>query len=89
MPILNQGISIALSSHTDARGSDSSNQRLSERRAQSVVNYLINEKGVNPSRLTGKGYGETRLTNRCSNGVTCTEAEHRANRRTTFRAISN
>ena len=87
MPILNNGISIALSSHTDSRGSDSSNQRLSERRANAVVNYLIS-KGVNRSQLTGKGYGETRLTNRCANGVTCTEAEHRANRRTTFRVLS-
>ncbi len=87
MPILNKGISIALASHTDARGSDSSNQRLSERRAQAVVNYLIT-KNVNPSQLTGKGYGETRLTNRCANNVTCTEAEHRANRRTTFRVVS-
>ncbi len=89
MPILGGGVNIALASHTDARGSDSSNQALSERRAQAVVNYLINVKGINPSRLTANGYGETRLTNRCSNGVSCTEAEHRANRRTTFRVVSS
>ncbi len=88
MPVLNEGVSIVIASHTDARGSKTSNQRLSERRAQAVVNYLINVKGVNPSRLVAKGYGEDRLTNRCSDGVTCTEAEHRANRRTTFRVIS-
>ncbi len=88
MPVLNQGVSIVLASHTDSRGSASSNQRLSERRAQAVVNYLINVKGVNPSKLTAKGYGETRLTNRCSDGVSCTEAEHAANRRTTFRVVS-
>jgi len=87
MPILNNGISIALASHTDSQGSSASNQRLSERRAQAVVNYLI-AKGVNPSQLTGKGYGENRLTNRCADGVTCTAAEHRANRRTTFRVVS-
>jgi outer membrane protein OmpA-like peptidoglycan-associated protein len=88
MPVLNQGVSVVIASHTDARGSKSSNQRLSERRAQAVVNYLINVKGINPSKLTAKGYGETRLTNRCSDGVSCTEAEHAANRRTTFRVIS-
>jgi len=89
MPVLANGVNIALASHTDSRGSASSNQNLSERRAQAVVNYLINVKGVNPSRLSANGYGETRLTNRCSDGVTCTEAEHRANRRTTFRVVSS
>lgn len=87
MPILNKGIAVAIASHTDARGSAASNQRLSERRASAVVNYLIS-KGVNRSQLTGKGYGETRLTNRCADGVTCTEAEHKANRRTTFRTVN-
>ncbi len=89
MPVLAQGVSVVIASHTDSRGSKASNQRLSERRAQAVVNYLINVKGVNPSKLTAKGYGETRLTNRCADGVTCTEAEHAANRRTTFRVVGD
>ncbi|MCF6350325.1 MAG: OmpA family protein [Flavobacteriaceae bacterium] len=89
IPVLADGVNIALSSHTDSRGSDSSNQALSERRAQAVVNYLINKKNINPSRLTANGYGETRLTNRCSNSVSCTEAEHRVNRRTTFRVVNS
>lgn len=89
IPVLNTGVNIALASHTDSRGSDSSNQSLSERRAQAVVNYLINNKSINASRLTANGYGETRLTNRCSNGVSCTEKEHRANRRTTFRVVNS
>jgi outer membrane protein OmpA-like peptidoglycan-associated protein len=89
MPVLNSGVSIEVASHTDSRGGNASNQRLSERRAQAVVNYLINKKGVNASRLVAKGYGEERLTNRCSDGVTCTEKEHRDNRRTTFRVINN
>ena len=87
LPILKDGVAVAIESHTDSRGSASSNQDLSERRAQAVTNYLIS-KGVNPSQLTGNGYGERKLTNRCSDGVSCTEAEHRANRRTTFRVIN-
>lgn len=80
-------ISVELNAHTDSRGSASSNQSLSERRAQSVVNYLVS-KGINRSRLVGKGYGESRLKNRCADGVSCTEAEHAANRRTEFRVIN-
>lgn len=78
---------IEVSSHTDSRGSRESNADLSERRAVAVVNYLIS-KGINDSRLVAKGYGEDRLTNKCSDGVTCTEAEHRVNRRTEFRVVS-
>jgi len=82
-----QDIMIELSSHTDSRSSAEFNQDLSQRRAQSVVNYLIN-RGINSSRLVAKGYGETRLLNRCADGVTCTEKEHQMNRRTEFRVIS-
>jgi len=78
---------IEISSHTDSRGDDASNLDLSQRRAQSVVDYLI-AKGIDPSRLISKGYGETMLVNHCSNGVTCTEAQHRMNRRTEFRVVS-
>jgi peptidoglycan-associated lipoprotein len=44
--------------HTDYVGSDQSNFELSQKRAQSVVDYLI-EKGISPQRLVAKGYGET------------------------------
>ncbi|MDV7187109.1 OmpA family protein [Lutibacter sp. TH_r2] len=87
LPILKTGVKAEIASHTDARGSNSSNQDLSDRRAQAVVNYLM-AKGVNSSQLIAKGYGETRLTNRCADGVTCTEREHLANRRTEFRVIN-
>ncbi|MGB1248146.1 MAG: OmpA family protein [Chitinophagales bacterium] len=80
-------IKIALSSHTDSRGSASSNLDLSERRAQAVVTYLIS-KGINSSRLVANGYGETQLKNRCADGVSCTEKEHQQNRRTEFRVLS-
>jgi outer membrane protein OmpA-like peptidoglycan-associated protein len=81
-------ISVEITSHTDARGAASSNLYLSERRANSVVNYLVN-KGINRNRLKATGFGETRLKNRCSDGVNCSEAQHQANRRTEFRVINN
>jgi OOP family OmpA-OmpF porin len=87
LPILKDGVAVAIESHTDMRGTKENNQNLSERRAQAVTNYLIS-KGVNPSQLTGNGFGESKLTNRCADGVSCTEAQHMANRRTTFRVIN-
>ena len=54
----NPTITIELGAHTDSRGSDADNQTLSQRRAQSVVDYLI-EKGISKARLTSKGYGES------------------------------
>ncbi len=81
-------VRIQIDAHTDSRGGAASNQTLSERRAQSVVNYLIG-KGINRSRLVAKGYGESRLKNRCADGVTCSESEHAANRRTEFVVLNN
>ncbi|WP_240673170.1 OmpA family protein [Aequorivita ciconiae] len=74
---------LAIRSHTDSRGSDSYNQALSERRAKSTLEYLVN-KGVNRSRLTATGLGESELVNRCSDGVPCSEQEHQQNRRSEF-----
>ncbi len=89
LPILNgSNVSIEILSHTDSRGNDDFNQSLSQQRANSVVNYLVS-KGISRSRLKARGYGETRLTNRCSNGVDCSENEHQRNRRTEFRVINN
>ena len=80
-------IRIQLNAHTDSRGSAASNQSLSERRAQSVADYLVS-KGINRSRLVTRGYGESQLKNRCADGVNCSEAEHRVNRRTEFRVLN-
>ncbi|AUP80997.1 OmpA family protein [Flavivirga eckloniae] len=89
LPLLkNKPVSIELMSHTDSRGNDDYNMSLSQQRANSVVNYLVS-KGISRSRLSAKGYGETRLVNRCSNGVDCAESEHKKNRRTEFRVLSN
>ncbi len=79
---------IELSSHTDARGSNESNQKLSQRRAESAIRYLIETQGIARERLQPKGYGETVILNRCTNDVKdCTDEEHRFNRRTEFKVI--
>ncbi|MBX0334933.1 OmpA family protein [Pontibacter sp. HSC-14F20] len=82
--VANPTIKIELSSHTDSRESLKYNQVLSERRAQAAVDYLIT-KGIAKDRLTAKGYGKTRLVNKCTDGVSCPEEMHQQNRRTEFR----
>jgi outer membrane protein OmpA-like peptidoglycan-associated protein len=77
---------VELGSHTDARGSDSYNEKLSQKRSDSAVNYIVN-KGISKNRITAKGYGETQLINRCKNGVECSDEEHRQNRRTEFKIL--
>lgn len=79
----NPTIWIELGSHTDSKGNDQYNQWLSQRRANSAAQYLI-DKGIFKNRIRAKGYGESRLLNGCTNGVKCTEAEHQLNRRTEF-----
>ncbi len=75
-----------MSAHTDARGSDAYNMKLSQARAQSCVDYLIS-KGVKKSSITAKGYGETQLLNKCKNNVTCPEDMHQENRRTEVKIL--
>ena len=78
---------IKIESHTDARGKDKYNLKLSDNRAKSTRDYIIS-KGIDASRIESAiGYGESRLTNRCKNGVKCTEAQHLANRRSDFIVI--
>lgn len=76
-------IKLDIRSHTDSRSSSESNQILSEKRAQSTKNWLI-QKGIREDRLTAKGYGETQLVNKCADGVKCPEKEHMKNRRSEF-----
>ncbi len=78
----NPAIKTELGSHSDARGSDEYNLSLSERRAQSAVDYLVSVQGIDSDKIAAKGYGETQLVNRCVNGQACSEAEHQLNRRT-------
>jgi peptidoglycan-associated lipoprotein len=83
----NPGITIELSSHTDSRADDKYNMNLSQRRAESAVEYIIAH-GISRQRIVAKGYGETKLINRCKNDVKCTEEEHQQNRRTEFKVTS-
>jgi peptidoglycan-associated lipoprotein len=81
--VQNPQVKIQLGSHTDCRGNDRYNQELSQRRAQSAVNYLI-AKGIEPGRLSAVGYGEASPVASCVCQA-CAENEHQMNRRTTFR----
>jgi len=76
-------LEIDVRSHTDSRQTSKYNINLSERRAKSTIEWLI-QNGVAPNRLTGKGYGETQLWNNCADDVPCSEEEHQANRRSEF-----
>ena len=81
-------LKVELSSHTDARGEDVYNEWLSQQRSNSCVNYIIS-KGISPTRIIAKGYGEYRLKNRCANGIECSDAEHQQNRRTELRILND
>ncbi|MFD2098732.1 OmpA family protein [Flagellimonas iocasae] len=74
---------IHIESHTDSRSSSSFNLRLSERRAQATLEWLVNN-GISRNRLSAKGYGESQLLNHCTNGIRCSEEEHQLNRRSMF-----
>ena len=74
---------IKVNSHTDSRGKDSYNLWLSQKRAESTVNYMV-KKGIAKERLDGEGFGETKLINKCANGVKCSDKDHELNRRSEF-----
>ncbi|MBL4594257.1 MAG: OmpA family protein [Flavobacteriales bacterium] len=97
----NPTIVIQLRSHTDFRGSAAYNQRLSQRRAQACVDYLVKEKGIHPDRIKAKGMGESEpikgaggivLTEKYIKGLKSKEeieAAHQRNRRTDFKVVSD
>ncbi|MBK8352505.1 MAG: OmpA family protein [Saprospirales bacterium] len=84
--IFNPDAIVEIASHTDARAPFDYNIKLSQRRAQSVVNWLA-DKGITRDRMQPKGYGETKLRNNCADDVKCSEDEHQRNRRTEFKVI--
>lgn len=83
----NPTMEVDIRSHTDCRQTAKYNESLSDRRAKSTMAWLI-KNGINKSRLTAKGYGESQLVNNCpcepTNKSSCSEAEHQANRRSEF-----
>ena len=79
----NPKLKIELGSHTDVRGSDMYNLRLSQRRAESAIEYIIS-RGISRDRLIAQGYGETELIIEGAK----TEEEHQVNRRTEFKVLA-
>ncbi|MEW6469009.1 MAG: OmpA family protein [Bacteroidota bacterium] len=79
-------ITIDVSAFTDSRGTDEFNMNLSEKRAQAAVDYIVS-KGIDKKRITGKGYGESKILNKCKDGVDCSEEDHAQNRRTEFKIV--
>jgi outer membrane protein OmpA-like peptidoglycan-associated protein len=82
----NPDLIVEIGSHTDARGSNRYNEKLSQRRAKSVVKYLEG-RGIPANRLEYQGYGETQPTNECVDEIPCDEEKHQRNRRTEFRVV--
>ncbi|WP_019987470.1 carboxypeptidase regulatory-like domain-containing protein [Rudanella lutea] len=80
-------MTIEMRSHTDSRSSAQYNKTLSSNRAKAAVAYL-KSKGIKPTRLVAKGYGESLLVNKCKDGVNCPEEEHQQNRRTEIKILS-
>jgi outer membrane protein OmpA-like peptidoglycan-associated protein/tetratricopeptide (TPR) repeat protein len=78
---------VDIRSHTDCRATAKYNESLSDRRAKSTMAWLV-KNGIQQNRLTAKGYGESKLLNKCADGVQCTEEEHQANRRSEFIVVS-
>ncbi len=82
----NPKVHVEISSHTDSRASKKYNQILSQNRAKAAVDYIVSQ-GISRDRLTAVGYGESKLLNRCADGVKCSEQEHQVNRRTEMKVI--
>lgn len=78
---------IEFGSHTDSRSSAKYNKTLSTKRAKAAVTYIVNQ-GVSSKRIIAAGYGESKLVNKCKDGVNCTEEEHQQNRRTEIKILS-
>lgn len=82
----NPDVKVELGSHTDCRSSSNYNQTLSQNRANASVDYVVSQ-GISRERISGKGYGETKLLNECADGVKCSEEQHSINRRTEMKVV--
>lgn len=85
---MNKNFSIDLGAHSDSKGSAAYNLKLSDQRAEAAMAYMIS-KGIEPARISAKGYGESKLLNNCSDAVLCSDDEHAVNRRLEFKLIFN
>jgi peptidoglycan-associated lipoprotein len=82
----NPEIYVELGSHTDCRGTRKYNEKLSQKRAQSAVDYIVAH-GIAKERIYAKGYGEKVPVNKCVDGIQCDEPAHQENRRTEFKVV--
>jgi outer membrane protein OmpA-like peptidoglycan-associated protein len=83
----NPQVVVEISAHTDSRGNNKDNLELSQRRANSVVQYIKQRVKLKPNQIVAKGYGETRPVNACVDGVECSEESHQKNRRTELMVV--
>lgn len=84
----NPNLSVELGAHTDARGDSKFNLELSERRAKNAVKYITDKAILSSLKISGRGYGEAQLLNKCKDGVPCSELDHAINRRTEIKINS-
>jgi outer membrane protein OmpA-like peptidoglycan-associated protein len=82
----NKQLRIEIGAHTDSKGSNAANMKLSGLRASTVQSYIV-KTGIAPERIVSKGYGETKLLNNCGDGRPCSEFEHAQNRRIEFKIL--
>ncbi|MFK7783762.1 MAG: OmpA family protein [Crocinitomicaceae bacterium] len=84
----NKRVRIRVRTHTDSRGDDKTNLKLSKERAKVILDYLI-EEGISSGRLSGTGFGEKEIINHCRDGIECTDKEHLENERTEYIIIKS
>lgn len=84
----NKTIKIEISAHTDSKGTDADNLKLSQLRAKTALAY-ITAAGIDADRIISIGYGEGKLLNKCKDNVPCSEIEHAQNRRVEFKILEN
>jgi peptidoglycan-associated lipoprotein len=76
-------LKVIAKSFADSRGESDYNDKLASKRSNAAVAYLV-KKGIKKNRIIAQSFGETNLTNKCSDGVECSEEDHQKNRRTEF-----
>ena len=79
----NPDMKIEVNAHTDIRGTEKYNQKLSDKRANQTVTYLT-DRGIDPRRISGKGFGESQVVERCTEAKPCNGLQHQLNRRSEF-----
>ena len=86
LTIIDKETSANNKAHSDSKGGDAYNLKLSEQRANASKAYIIS-KGIAANRISAKGFGETKLLNNCGNSTICSDDEHAVNRRLEFKLI--